>query len=288
MSDDPLLLDVGGAVATITLNRPDKLNALTPEMEQLLFAMLRELEPGDRVRVIRVRGAGRAFCSGYDLTPGGEPYATESGSTATGNSLTGMGQSRISVDRERLRRSIDEWLWMWSYRKPIVAQIHGLCLSGGLDLIGACDIVWAAEDTKLGHPAARGMGIPRTMGMLPFRIGAAATKELMFTGDLIDAQEAFRLGLVTRMLPADVLEERTAEHCRRIALNSLDALTVHKHVVNRWFEVAGVRLAAQQGAEFDAILHESAVLSSFGDISAEHGLKAALAWRDGPFADDVG
>ena len=82
---------------------------------------------------------------------------------------------------------IERWLWMWNYRKPIIAQTHGYCLSGGLDLIGACDIVFAAEGTLFGHPAARGMGIPVTIGMMPMRIGAMATKELLFTGDLFDA-----------------------------------------------------------------------------------------------------
>jgi enoyl-CoA hydratase len=279
-----LLVEVDGPVATITLNRPEKLNAISAGLREDLYAALRELNPGDEVRVVRLRGAGRAFCPGYDLTPGTQPYAAAGRTTdARGDALADQGESRIGRDREGLRELADGWLWMWGYRKPIIAQVHGLCLSGGLDLIGACDIVWAAEGTRFGHPAARGMGIPVTLGMLPARIGAAATKELLFTGDLVDAREAHRLGLVSHVVPPDELDEAVLAFCQRVALNSLDALTVHKHVTNRWQEVAGLRLAALEGADFDAIFHETPSLARFEALSRERGLRGALEWRDGPY-----
>ena len=178
---------------------------------------------------------------------------------------------------------IDRWLWMWNYRKPIIAQTHGYCLSGGLDLIGACDIVFAAEGTLFGHPAARGMGIPVTLGMMPLKIGAAATKELLFTGDTIDAAEAARIGLIAHVVPADELDERVAAFCQRVALNPLDVLTVHKHVTNRWSEVMNVRLAAFEGAEYDSIAHMTPSMGEFSRRTHEDGLRAALAWRDGPY-----
>jgi enoyl-CoA hydratase/carnithine racemase len=121
----------------------------------------------------------------------------------------------------------------------MIVQALGDCLSGGLDLIGACDIVFAAEGTLFGHPAARGMGIPVMIGMLPTRIGAAATEELPFTGDLIDAAEARELGLVGRLLPADELDSYTLAFCQRVAMNLLDVLSVHEHVNNRCLEVIG-------------------------------------------------
>ena len=198
--------------------------------------------------------------------------------------MADLGESSIARDRESLRQMIERWLWMWNYRKPIIAQTHGYCLSGGLDLIGACDVVFAAEGTLFGHPAARGMGIPVTLGMLPVKIGGAATKELLFTGDLIDAGEARELGLVRRVLPADELDAYTLDFCRRVAMNPLDALTVHKHVTNRWLEVMGLRLAALEGAEFDAIFHLTPAMKEFGRLTRDDGLRAALAWRDGPYA----
>src|SRR5207249_3039343 len=136
-------------------------------------------------------------------------------------------------------------------------------LSGGLDLIGACDIVFAARGTLFGHPAARGMGIPVTLGMMPLKIGAGATKELLFTGDTIDADEAQQVGLVQRVLAPEELDDRTAAFCQRVALNPLDGLTVHKHVTNRWLEVMGVRLAALEGAEYDAIFHLTPSMREF-------------------------
>ena len=280
-----VLVDVDGPVATITLNRPEQLNAMSTGLLDDLFQALRDLNPGDDVRVIRLRGAGRAFCPGYDLSPGSSYSAGPRAASGDGTAMSDLGESSIARDREGLRQMIERWLWMWNYRKPIIAQTHAYCLSGGLDLIGACDIVFAAEGTLFGHPAARGMGIPVTLGMLPIKIGAAASKELLFTGDLIDATEAKELGLVRRVLPADELDEYTLGFCHRVAMNPLDILSVHKHVTNRWLEVMGIRLAALEGAEFDSIAHLAPSFKEFGVRTREEGLRAALAWRDGPYSE---
>jgi enoyl-CoA hydratase len=119
--------------------------------------------------------------------------------------------------------------------------------------------------------------------MLPITIGAAATKELLFTGDLIDADEAHRLGIVSHVVAPEALDERTMAFCQRMAMTPLDALTVHRHVTNRWLEVMGLRLAAMEGAEYDAIFHMAPSYSEFTRRSREEGLRAALDWRDGPF-----
>ena len=156
-----ILLDVDGAVATITLNRPEQLNAFSPGLQSDLTDCLRELRPGDAVRVIRLKAAGRAFCAGYDITPGAPTWRPNQ---RTGDTAAELGESRIALDRENLREIVDGWLWMWSYRKPIVAQVHGDCLAGGGDIIGACDIVFAAKDARFGHPAGRALGIPTAAG----------------------------------------------------------------------------------------------------------------------------
>ncbi|HEY8532623.1 MAG TPA: enoyl-CoA hydratase-related protein [Micromonospora sp.] len=285
-------LEVEGAVATITLNRPEKLNAISPELRDDLEAALEEVRPGDAVRVVRIRGAGRGFCAGYDMTSGSsvyslgeaeDPHRGEPGSTP----MTGLGESKLVRDRERLRENIERWMRLWSYRKPIIAQVHGVCLAGGLDLLGICDIVYAAEDARFGHPAARGLGIPPTLGLLPMKIGLSRTKQLFFTGDLIDGVTAARYGLVDEVMPAAELEERTLRLCRRIANQPLDALTLHKHVINRWAEIMGIRLGALEGAEFNAMFHVTPASVEFGRIVASQGIRAALAWRDGAFdADD--
>jgi enoyl-CoA hydratase len=221
--------------------------------------------------------------AGYDLDE--RDAATTNGANGQ-RPLAGFGEARISIDREWVRNSIERWLRMWNYRKPIVVQVHGVCLSGGLDLMGACDIAFAAEGARFGHPASRANGLPVTLGMLPMKIGAAATKELLFTGDQIDARTAQRLGMVNHVVDPDDIDEHTMAFCQRVALLPLDALTVHKHVTNRWFEIMGVRTAALEGAEFDAIFHETPANAEFFRLAVEDGLKAALTWRDGAFSAD--
>ena len=283
-SYENLLVDIDGPVATITLNRPEKLNAISQGLRDDLEAALRELNPGDAVRVIRLKAAGRAFCAGYDLTP--ERGALNwRPNQRTGDNAWQLGESRIALDREGLRQSVDRWLWMWSYRKPIVAQVHGWCLAGGGEMIGACDIVFAAQDARFGHPAGRAIGIPPTLGMWPIKIGLLKTKELLFSGDTIDGVEAERLGMINRALPVDELEAQTMAYCQRIAQVPLDGLSVHKHSANRWFEIMGLRTAAAEGAEFDAIWHEAPSIAEFSNKARQEGLKAALEWRDDPFGD---
>jgi enoyl-CoA hydratase len=298
MTYETIETSVDDAVATITLARPERLNAISPLMRDEIDDALAGWRPGDRVRVIRIRAAGRAFCSGYDMTSGSSVYqaglpadaltAEDQPSEARPAQdafppMAGLGESALVLDRERLRESIERWLRIRDYRKPIVAQVHGACLSGGLDLIAMCDLVYAAHGASFGHPAARGMGIPPTMGLLPMRIGAARTKELFFTGDIVDGQEAYRLGLVNAVLPDDELDERTTALCRRIAANPLDALSLHKSIVNRWDEIAGLRTAVVEGADADAMFHATRASAQFGRIAARDGLRAALRWRDEGF-----
>jgi enoyl-CoA hydratase len=273
MAFETVLFEPDGAVAYITLNRPEKLNAISPQLRNDLEAALREADNGDEIRVVVLRAAGRAFCAGYDLTPqvrpAGEPVQRRS----------------IAQDRDGLRKSIERWLWMWNFRKPIIAQVHGFCLAGGGELAGMCDIIFCAEDAKFGHPAGRALGIPPTLGLWPMKIGMLKSKELLFTGDTIDGKEAERIGMVNHAVPAAELGDYVKRFAERVAQVPLDALTVHKHVVNRWFEIMGLRTGAGEGAEFDAIYHETPAALEFSQIARERGLKAALEWRDKPFGD---
>lgn len=289
MTRDTILLEVAAGVATITLDRPEKLNAISPEMWDELEAALEEVRLDPDVRVVRLRGEGRAFCVGYDMTSGSSVYSMAPDERSTGavpgeRAPSEMPESPLVRDRERLRGNIERWLRIWNFRKPVVAQVHGFCLAGGLDLIGVSDIVYAAEDATFGHPAARGLGIPPTLGMLPMKIGLSRTKQLFFTGDTIDGVKAERIGLVDEIVPPADLDDVTERACRRIALMPADALNLHKHVINRWAEIMGLRLGALEGAEFDAMFHVTSASEEFGRIVADSGLKSALEWRDGPYA----
>ncbi len=282
-----LLVDVDGPVATITLNRPEKLNALSEALRGDLAAALRELNPGDAVRVIRIKGAGRAFCAGYDITPSDNDFQFIP-SRRTGDQAWELGESMAAMNREHLRDSIERWLWIWSYRKPIIAQVHGWCLAGGNDLVGTCDLIFAAETARFGHPAGRALGQPPTLGMWPLKIGLLKAKELLFSGDTIDGLEAERIGMINRAYPQADLDREAMAYCQRIAQVPMDGLTVHKHSTNRWAELMGVRMSAIEGAEFNAIFAEAPTIAEFGKISRSKGLKAALEWRDNPFGDGRG
>jgi enoyl-CoA hydratase len=305
-----LTVETDGAVATITLNRPQALNALSAGLMADYDAALTALAPGDKVRVIRLRGAGRAFCSGYDLSRSGNhgssngvadaadakaPTDTDtlsSGATPAdakadgdGCALADYGESFALMEREGMRQQAERWLRIWNYRKPVVAQVHGYCLSGGLDLLSTTDLAFAATGTQFGHPASRGVGIPVMMGMLPLKIGAAKTKRILFTGDLIDADQALAWGLVEWVVDPDELDDRTKQYCQRAAMLPMDALTIHKHSVNRWSELMGARSAALEMVDMDALYHTTPAYFEFNRRIVEHGLRQALSWRDGPFKE---
>ena len=278
---DNLLIDIDGAVATITFNQPDLLNPIDDNAMGTLLEALEELDDGDAVRVIRLKGAGRAFSAGGDLRSIYEKFDYKP--TRTGDGPAELGGSRAEMDRNWLKILIKQFLALAAYRKPVIAQVHGYCIGGGIELIGASDVIFAAEDAKFGHPPIRAHGILPTFGGWPFRLGALKTKELIFSGDLIDGKEAERIGMINRAIPADRLDDYTMAYCQRISNTPLDALSIGKHWTNRWFELAGAVTAAMEGAEFDAVLHATPAFDEFVRIAKADGVGAAIAWRDAAF-----
>jgi enoyl-CoA hydratase len=285
---ETLLLEVNGPVATITLNRPSKLNSISLKMRDEFLAALDVLNPGDAIRVVRLKGAGRAFSTGYDLDGG---YDVMSGKTRlsdeTDDEVSRIGESEIAQDRDSLRQTAN-WLYrIRRFRKPIVAQVHGYCLAGGLDLIGVCDSVFAAEDAQLGHPASRALGLPTTIGLLPIKAGPLKTKEMLFTGDNIDGIEGEKWQIINKAVPADQLEAHVIKYCKRISLLPLDMLTVNKDVVNRWVDNMGYGPSVDATTDLNSISHQSPFLAEFMRRASTESIKAALAWRDGRFKDNA-
>jgi enoyl-CoA hydratase len=253
----------------LTLNRPEKLNALSPKLLGEFDSVLNEFEADREASVLIIRGAGRAFCAGYDLQ----------GTQQPGSGFT------VSSDRINLHKIIDRWQRLWAIGKPTIAQVHGYCLAGATELAGHCDLVFASDDAQFGHPAGRSLGILPTLSMWPVLIGPRKAKEFFFTGDLMSAPEALDSQLVNRVFPKAQLEAETLSYARRVALVPIELLALHKAAVNRWLDIQGIRALEQSAADLDCIAHQTDAVKNWMKASRERGLKEALTERDRPFAN---
>ncbi len=260
----PLLVTDVGAVRRLTLDRPEKLNALNGEMVEALSEQLAISAEDDAVRVVVIDGAGRSFCAGYDLseeTPDGESA------------------------EESLRHGLDRLLEIFDHPKPVIAQIHGHCLAGGCDLMMMCDLAVVSDDAVFGQPEIR-FGSTVVAQVMPWLIGARRAKELIMTGhDRLSASEAERIGLVNRVVPRDRLGEETMRLAEQLAVVDPLAMRLTKRAINRSWEAAGFRQAMLDGVEIGAEIESARVpeRAEFDRIAAERGLKQALEWRDGRF-----
>jgi enoyl-CoA hydratase len=260
MFDEPVLLrnETSWGVR-LTLNRPAKLNAISDELRDALARAIVDASGDERVRVIAIAGAGRAFCAGYDLAGAAPP-------TAWGW-------------RDVLARDVEATLAVWSCPKPVIAQVHGFALAGGLELAMACDLIVAADDAQLGEPEIRFGSAPVTL-LMPFLIGQKKTRELLMTGDLIDADEAHRIGLVNRVVPRDRLDVEVDALADRLARVAPDVMAPTKLMLNRAMDAAGFAAAVEMGLDLQSFINMSETAREFDAIVQAEGLKAALAWRD--------
>ncbi len=288
MSDDDrfdnLLIDrVGtdGRIARITFNRPEKMNALSQELLFEFNDALHDLETDDSARVIIVRGAGRTFSAGYDLTPG-----PRGGADAVVRNFTGVddqGRRLIMGTRGGMQRITDIHMYYWNMQKITIAQIHGYAIAGGCELAMMSDLVVAADDAKLGHPGLRFAGT-RTSMILPLVIGMRKAKELFYTGDNISGTEAAEAGMVNYAFPIDELEDRTIAMADRIAILPADHLAMLKLHLNRFYENMGIYSSVRSSTDLDAVGTFTSQAYQWSDKMKE-GFKEALAWRDGPYED---
>jgi enoyl-CoA hydratase len=248
----------------IELHRPDKLNALSGPLVAALVAAIDAAEADPDVRVIVLQGAGRAFCAGYDLTEEAEG-----------------GVAGPVEWRELLAADVAATLRLLDCPKPVVAQVHGYALAGGLELAMACDLIVAAEGTRLGEPEIRYGSAPVAL-LMPYLIGQKRTRELLLTGDLVDAVEAERIGLVNRVVPADRLAAEVDALADRLARTPPEVMGPTKRMLNRAMDAAGFREAIEAGIDLGAIINaaDTPEQREWDAIVRRDGLKAALAWRD--------
>ena len=253
-----------GAALWITMNRPDKLNALSGELVEGLRASFRRAATDDEVKVVVLTGAGRAFSAGFDIS---EEVGSEIPSADSWHDLLA---TDVSLGME-----------LWSLPRPTIAAVRGWCLAGACELAMACDMIVAADDARFGEPEIRYGSGPVSL-LMPFVLGQKKTNELLFTGDWVGAQEAERLGLVNRVAPAAALEAAVDELVAKIAPTPLPVLRLTKLALNRAYEAMGLRQAVNANLDISAILNaaDTPEQREFDGIVAARGLKAALAWRD--------
>lgn len=270
MKYENLIYEKDERIVRLTLNRPDKMNALSTPLMSELKAGLEEAERDPEVRVVIIKGAGRAFSAGYDLTPpppGQEPPLPPE-----------------LAAKYHIKRNHDVWFTIWNLLKPVIAQVHGYCLAGASELAFMCDITIMAEDALTGYPPVRSFSTPDTL-YHPWLMGMKKAKLMLFTGDSITGKEAAAIGLATLAVPAERLEEETNRIAQRVALIPTDLISLTKAAINHTYELMGFRAALEYAAKIHDYSHTMPSTREFGRITREKGLKAALDWRDTKFGD---
>ncbi|HYM16738.1 MAG TPA: crotonase/enoyl-CoA hydratase family protein [Dehalococcoidia bacterium] len=285
MDFETILYETEGGKARITLNRPEKLNALSMKLQRELNAALWEADNDTAIHVIILRGAGRAFSAGYDLTPLQSPARRADKDEAYTSVYRGV--ASFEDDAWQLERQQRERLALWDVHKPVIAQIHGYCLAGGTDLALLCDIVVAADDAVIGFPPVRAMGSP-VGHMWTYLVGPQWAKYFLLTGDSVSGREAAEIGLVWRSVPADALEAEVEALASKMEMIEVELLAPNKRIVNVALEMMGARTIQRMAAEMDARAHQAPAVREFGRLAMTEGLKAALEWRDRKFGDSRG
>ncbi len=287
-TEPPIIVDRYGSsdqIGRITLNRPQALNALSPDLLWEFENALREFESDNNVKVIVIRGNGRAFSAGYDLMGGGRRQPGQpspvGGQRDTYEALPG--RRLIMNTRTNMVRVADMYLYFWNMAKVTIAQIHGYCLAGGCELAMNADLVIAAEDAQIGHPGAR-FSTSRTAAGWPLIIGMRRAKELLLTGDTVSGRTAEDMGMVNRAVPADQLEAEVERWAERISVNSADLLALNKRSVNAFFEPL-IYQGVHAATDTDAMGGSTEQNYMWSDKIRDGGMREAISWRDGRYRD---
>ncbi|MDQ6524626.1 crotonase/enoyl-CoA hydratase family protein [Nocardioides sp. LHD-245] len=263
--------------AYLTLDRPERLNAITAEMGREIAAAVAAANADDDVRVIVVQGAGRAFSAGYDL----KLYAEE------GEDLQPEVWDPIQ-DFRMMKANTDNFFSLWRSAKPTVAKVRGYAVAGGSDIALSCDIVVMAEDARIGYMPARIWGCPTT-AMWVYRLGAERAKRMLLTGDTITGIQAKEWGLVVDAVPDAELDAEVERLADRMAGVPINQLVMQKMMINQAYDNMGLQTTQNLAVLFDGITRHSPEGRWFVDFAQTHGFDAAVRWRDqGRFIPDGG
>lgn len=281
MEYENILYSVEDRIATITLNRPEKRNALSPALRRELVHAIHEAERDDDVTVILLQGAGKSFCAGYDMNS----YA---GGTKNPERPDGWNHSQLYENwtGQFPRSTVRDWFNIWECVKPVVAKIHGHCLAGGSEIMSMCDIVFAADDTLIGYPPTRGQGTP-DIEYFPWKMSMAQAKYLQLTGHSVTGKRAVEIGWIAKSFPADELDEAVMRELRPITEIHPTMLAANKFALNQTYEAMGMRSAMQSSIPWYVLARSFRPgAGEFQELASKEGIKAALKWRDGAFQEE--
>jgi enoyl-CoA hydratase len=255
-------------VRRLTLNRPNKRNALSNELRSQLFDLLRAADADPDVRVVIIRGSGPCFSAGYDLAQDPDERRPWPISRADGGWA---------------RHVMQGWFEMMDLATPLIAQVHGYCLAGGTELATACDLVYVATDAQIGYPPVRSMSSP-DMAWQPWLMGLRRAMEAMLTGDSMTGAEAVEAGFANRHFPVEELDAEVLAVAGRVAKVAPDLQALNKRVVHRAMEAMGMRDGMRATADINALgFHQRSSREYFARFS--EGVTAALDARDSDFGD---
>ena len=279
MEFETLLYRADSAVATITLNRPSSLNTIVPPMPDEIEAAVHAAVADETVKVIVLRGAGRAFCAGFDF--GGGFHHWDEALTTDGRWDPGkdfMFATAPSIG------PVPKFMALWRSPKPVIAQVHGWCVGGGSDMALCADLVIASDDARIGTPYSRMWGAYLT-GMWLYRLGLTKAKEYALTGKPLSGAEAAEIGLINQSVPFEELESTVSAQAEALAQIPLSQLAAMKLVVNQAYENMGLASTQTLGPILDGLMRNTRDAEAFIDLAREQGVGAAVTERDSPFGD---
>ena len=265
--------EVTGRVARITLDRPERANAITLDMPRELAACVEQANLDPAVHVIALSGSGKGFCGGYDLTEFAEAELPNHDPTRPWDPV---------VDWQMMSRNLRGFMTLFHSDKPVICKVHGFCVAGGTDLALCSDLLVIADDARIGYPPARVWGVP-TSALWAFRVGDQRAKRLLFTGDLIDGRTAHEWGLAIEAPPVAELDDRFEQLVERTALTPVNQLVMMKLLVNQALYSQGLHATQALGVLFDGIARHTPEGHDFQRLAAEHGFREAVRRRDSPY-----
>ena len=279
MTYDTLLYAVDGPIATITLNRPEDLNTIVPPMPDEVEAAVHAAVRDPAVKVIVVRGAGRAFCAGYDFGGGfhhWDELITTDGRWDPGKDFVMATAPALSPTQKLLS--------VWRAPKPVIAQVHGWCVGGGSDFALSADLVIASEDARIGTPYSRMWGAYLS-GMWIYRLGLAKAKEYALTGRPLSGREAADIELINEAVPFERLEATVRRRAEELASIPSSQLAAMKLIVNHAYESMGLAGTQTLGPILDGLMRNTPDALRFIERAGAEGVGAVVAERDGGFGD---